>query len=492
MSLNSGESECYNLFRSPLNFAADRCPFLSDKQLQLGEDEVSLALQDAWSCVLEVLEDKVNKPSFESWIKTARPIRLQGSLVVVGTCSQFAKHWLETKHAASIRDILKEQLGFDVKLRIDIVEGEESSPIMTEKLPQKPKAKTKLDDDSIFQPLNDRYTFDNFVVGPTNRLAHACAAAVAEQPGGTYNPLFIYGGAGLGKTHLMHAVGLTAMQARPDARVVYVSGEQFTYHYVTSLREHRTAEFRRSYRNVDIWLVDDIQFLAGKERTEEEFFHTFNAIYETGKQIVLTSDRPPKELELDSRLRSRFECGMLADVSPPDLETRMAILQTKAQSECMALTDEVILYIARLITCNIRQLEGALIKLHAYASLMKSDVTPSLAEEVLGQYFVENAPPVVDVRKIVEEVSKRFGIEPVEIKGKCRSKDIVAARQIAMYLTRSLTDTSLPGIGKAFGGKDHSTVLHACKKIDDKLRMDKAFALLIEEISRHIRQGRVG
>lgn len=435
-----------------------------------------------------MLADQVNKPSFESWIKTARPVRMAGNLAVIGTCSQFAKHWLETKHAASIREILAERLGFEVKLRVEIIEGEEPA-IMADKLPKTPKPQPKVDDD-LFQPLNDKYCFDNFVVGPTNRLAHACAAAVAEAPGKTYNPLFIYGGAGLGKTHLMHAVGLMAMQLRPDIRVVYVSGEQFTYHYITSLREHRTAEFRRRYRNVDLWLVDDIQFLAGKERTEEEFFHTYNAIYETGKQIVLTSDRAPKDLELDGRLRSRFECGMLADISPPDLETRMAILQTKAEAECMSLTNDVILYIARLITCNIRQLEGALIKLHAYASLMKKDVTPSLAEEVLGRYFLNNAPPVIDVRKIVEEVSKRFGVEPSEIKGKCRGRDIVAPRQVAMYLTRTLTDSSLPAIGKAFGGKDHSTVLHACRKIEGKMGVDRSFAGLVEEIARHIRDGR--
>lgn len=462
---------------------------VSDKQLQLGEDEAFLALQDAWSCALDVLAEQINRPSFESWVKTARPVRLQGNVVVLGTASQFAKHLLESKHAGAIREILEKRLGFEIRLRVEIVEGDEA-PIMTEKLPTIPKPQPKLDDDALFQPLNDRYTFDNFVVGPTNRLAHACAAAVAEQPGRTYNPLFIYGGAGLGKTHLMHAVGLMAAAARPGIRVVYVSGEQFTYHYISSLREHRTNEFRRKYRNVDLWLVDDIQFLAGKERTEEEFFHTYNAIYETGKQIVLTSDRAPKDLDLDSRLRSRFECGMLTDISPPDLETRMAILQTKAQTECMALTDEVILYIARLITCNIRQLEGALIKLHAYASLMKTDVTPSLAEEVLGRYYVENAPPVVDVRKVVEEVAKRFGIEPNEIKGKSRTKEIVASRQVAMYLTRALTDSSLPAIGKAFGGKDHSTVMHACKKIEEKLGKDKAFAGLLDEISRQVSNGR--
>jgi len=459
---------------------------VSDKQLQLGEDEATLALREAWTHSLETLASQINRPSFESWVKTARPLRMQGTTAVLGTSSQFARHLLESKYAASITNILSQRLGFDIKLRVEVVESEEPA-IMTDRLPRMPKPQPKIDDESIFQPLNDKYTFDNFVVGPTNRLAHACAAAVAEQPGKTYNPLFIYGGAGLGKTHLMHAVGLMAMQIRPDIRVVYVSGEQFTYHYITSLREHRTSEFRRRYRNVDLWLVDDIQFLAGKERTEEEFFHTYNAIYETGKQIVLTSDRPPKDLELDVRLRSRFECGMLADISPPDLETRMAILQTKAQSECMSLTDDVILYIARIITSNIRQLEGALIKLHAYASLMKTDVTPSLAEEVLGKYFAENAPPVVDARKIIEEVAKRFSIDPADIRGKCRNKEIVLPRQLAMYLTRTLTDTSLPAIGRAYGGKDHTTVLHACRKIEEKIASDRAFAGLVEELSRRLR-----
>lgn len=465
---------------------------MSDKQLQFGEDDAFLAVQEAWVGALDVLAEQVNKPSFESWIKTARPVRVQGGTVVIGTSSRFAKHWLESKHLALICEILEQHLGYAIKARVEFVEEVEEPPLLTEKLPTKPKPQSKIDDESIFQPLNDRYTFENFVIGPTNRLANACAEAVAEEPGRTYNPLFVYGGAGLGKTHLMHAIGLRAAEMNPDMRVVYVSGEQFTYHYITSLREHSTAQFRRRYRNVDLWLVDDIQFLAGKERTEEEFFHTYNAIYETGKQIVLSSDRPPKDLELDVRLRSRFECGMLADISPPDLETRMAILQSKAESERMALTDEVILYIARLITTNIRQLEGALIKLHAYASLMKTDVTPTLAEEVLGKYFLENAPPAIDVQKVVQEVSKQFGVDISEIKGKSRTKDVVVPRQVAMYLTRTLTDSSLPSIGKAFGGKDHSTVLHACKKIEEKLGQDRAFALLLEEISRHVRQGRAG
>ncbi len=273
-------------------------------------------------------------------------------------------------------------------------------------------------------------------------------------------------------------------------RVAYVSGETFTYHYVSALREHKTAEFRRKYRNIDIWLVDDIQFLIGKESTEQEFFHTYNAIYDMGKQIVLSSDRAPKDLELDRRLLSRFECGLLADIAPPDLETRMAILQAKAQSEDMALPNEVILYIAKLIRSNIRQLEGALIKLHAYASLMKTSVTPTLAEEVLGNYFGGEAVPVIDPQKVQKAVAGRFNVELSDIKGKCRGADIVMPRQIAMYLTRHLTDYSLPAIGRAFGGKDHSTVIHACKKVEEKISRDKSFASLVDEITRLIQDGK--
>ncbi len=459
---------------------------MSEKQLQLGEDSTFLSVQDAWERALEVLAQQVNKPSFESLIRSARPVAVDGDLVRIGANSTFQKQWLESKHLDAIKDILESHLGFPITLKVDLLEKGPEPVIMADKLPKKPRPRT--DEEPISQPLNSRYTFDSFVVGPNNRLAHACAASVAERPGGTYNPLFIYGGAGLGKTHLMHAVGQYVLADRPDMRVAYISGETFTYHYITALREHRTADFRRRYRNIDLWLVDDIQFLTGKERTEEEFFHTYNALYEMGKQIVLTSDRAPKHLELDNRLLSRFECGMLADVSPPDLETRMAILQNKAEAEHMSLSDEVILYIARLITSNIRQLEGALIKLHAYASLMKTAVTPTLAEDVLGQYFGNCAPPVVDVQKIQQEVAKRFNVDVCDIKGKCRSKEIVIPRQVAMYLARQLTETSLPAIGKAFGGKDHTTVLHACKKIEEKLTKDKSFASLVEEISRHIGQ----
>lgn len=460
---------------------------MSDRQLQLGVDDAYVALQNAWERVLEVLSEQVNKPSFESWIKTAKPVSMDEDLIRITTNSRFAKHWLESKHLPVIREILEMQLGRPVRVRLDLAVSDREEPaILTDTLPKKPKPQPKHDDEPISLPLNSQYNFENFVVGPTNRLAHACAMAIAESPGRTYNPLFVYGGAGLGKTHLMHAVGHSVTQAMPEMRVAYVSGEAFTYHYISALREHRTAEFRRQYRSIDVWLVDDIQFLIGKERTEEEFFHTYNAIYDMGKQIVLTSDRAPKDLELDTRLLSRFQCGMLADISPPDLETRMAILQTKAISENMTLSDDVILYIAKLIRSNIRQLEGALITLHAYASLMKTSVTPTLAEEVLSKHFGEAALPAVDAQKVIQEVARKFNVEITDLKGKCRSKDIVVPRQIAMFLMRELTELSLPVIGKSIGGKDHTTVLHSCKKIEEKMATDKAFASQIKELAQQI------
>lgn len=464
---------------------------MPDKQLQLGEDSSFVAVADAWESAVEELGRLVNKPTFESWIRTARPVSLEDGLLRVGVGSTFQKQWLESKHLQAISDSLEQSLGYRLRIKVEVADAKEPA-IMADRLPRKPAPRARAEEDDIFQPLNGKYTFENFVVGPTNRLAHACAAAVAETPGRTYNPLFVYGGAGLGKTHLMHALGQAAAIVQPQLRIACVSGETFTYHYITSLREHRTSDFRRRYRSIDLWLVDDVQFLAGKERTEEEFFHTYNALYEMGKQVVLTSDRAPKEMDLDRRLLSRFECGMVADISPPDLETRIAILQSKARADALSLSDDVILYIARLITSNIRQLEGALVKLHAYASLMKTSVTPDLAHDVLGRYFGDGAPAVVDVNRVAREVCKRFSVELSDLKGKCRSKEIVTPRQIAMYLTRELTDSSLPAIGRAYGGRDHTTVLHACRKIEEKAGRDRAFASLLEDLSRSIRNGKPG
>jgi len=368
--------------------------------------------------------------------------------------------------------------------------------------------------------LNPRYTFDNFVVGRTNRLAQGGAAAVASAPGEVYNPLFLYGPPGIGKTHLMHAIGHEVVSRVGGEHVAYVSGEAFTTSFINSLREGKTAEFRRRWRNVDVFLLDDIQFIAGKDKTNEEFFHTFNALYQTGKQIVISSDRSPRELKMmDERLRSRFESGLIADIAAPDLETRLAILHKKAEVERMRIPDEVLLYMARLVQSNIRTLEGALVKLVAYASLVNSPVTPELASDILERYFIASGGAVtatpggdgpsgasggstplleatgsplplsrgqITADLIQRVVAKRFGLDPDVLKGKKRDKETAKARQIAMLLMRELTETSLPGIGQLFGGRDHSTVLHACNNIREQLPADDTLRQLVEDLTTQI------
>jgi chromosomal replication initiator protein len=457
------------------------------KQLQLGEDDVSLALGRAWDATRDALAERVTKPSFESWIKPIVPLSFEDGVAILGTPSRFAKHWLEGKHLDDIRSLLEDQLGQGVRIVLRHTGDEKPSPL-SEPLPPIRQRSEKASEDPISIPLNARYNFESFVVGPSNRLAQATAMAISELPGQTYNPFFLYGMAGLGKTHLMHAIGLAIQQYRPELRVAYVRGETFTYQYVTALREHKISEFRRRYRNVDVWLVDDVQFLVGKERTEEEFFHTYNSLYDGGKQVVLTSDRAPKDLELDTRLLSRFECGMVADIVPPDLETRIAILHEKAARENMRLSDDVAMYVAKIIRHNIRQLEGALIKLHAYSALMKSPITVDLAREVLGSYFIEadKALPL-DPRLVQLAVSRKFRISVDELTGSKRSQDIVRARQVAMYLSRELTSASLPSIGKAFGGKDHTTVLHSVQKVTKLLESDEQLKGIITELSAELK-----
>ena len=460
-----------------------------EKQLHFGEDDAFLALGHAWEQALEALASKIGKPSFDSWIKPIVPLSFEDGIAILGTPSRFAKHWLEGKYLEDIKALLEKQLGQGLRIVLRQVKDEQSGQL-EEPLPMLRKSSERISDEPVSVPLNARYNFESFVVGPSNRLAHATAMAISQCPGKTYNPFFVYGRAGLGKTHLLHAIGLHLAKIQPDIRVAYIRGETFTFQYVTALREHRISEFRRKYRNVDVWLVDDIQFLVGKERTEEEFFHTYNALFDSGKQVVLSSDRAPKDLELDVRLLSRFECGMIADIALPDLETRMAILQAKAQAEQAVLPDDVTMYVAKLIKNNIRQLEGALIKLHAYSSLMNTPVTVDLAREVLGSYFMENAEVLpLDPRLVQLAVSQKLRVSVDDLVGTCRRQDIVLARQVAMYLSRELTAASLPSIGRAFGNKDHSTVLHSIQKIKKLIETDSRIAGVIGEISDELRNG---
>ncbi len=333
--------------------------------------------------------------------------------------------------------------------------------------------------------LNPKYTFDSFVIGNSNRFAHAASLAVAESPAKAYNPLFIYGGVGLGKTHLMHAIGHYILHNNPKSQVVYVSSEKFTNELINSIKDDKNVEFRNKYRNIDILLVDDIQFIAGKERTQEEFFHTFNALYEANKQIIISSDRPPKEIPtLEDRLRSRFEWGLIADIQAPDFETRMAILKKKADVEKLNIPNEVMVYIATKIKSNIRELEGALIRIVAFSSLTNKEISVDLASEALKDIISSKQTRQVTIDIIQEVVANYYNLKIEELKSARRTRNIAFPRQIAMYLSRKLTDMSLPKIGEEFGGRDHTTVIHAYEKISNNLKKDESLQNAIKELNK--------
>lgn len=337
--------------------------------------------------------------------------------------------------------------------------------------------------------LNPKYTFDSFVIGNSNRFAHAASLAVAESPAKAYNPLFVYGGVGLGKTHLMHAIGHYILQNNPKSKVVYVSSEKFTNELINSIKDDKNVEFRNKYRNVDVLLIDDIQFIAGKDATQQEFFHTFNALHEANKQIILSSDRPPKEIPtLEDRLRSRFEWGLIADIQPPDFETRIAILKKKADVEGLNIPHDVMVYIATKIKSNIRELEGALIRITAYSSLTNKEISVDLAAEALKDIISNKPSKQVTIDLIQDVVANYYNLRVEDFKSQRRTRNVAYPRQIAMYLCRKLTDTSLPKIGEEFGGRDHTTVIHAYEKISEALKEDEALQEAINEITKKIQQ----
>ncbi|KYC86261.1 hypothetical protein B4102_0007 [Heyndrickxia sporothermodurans] len=439
-------------------------------------------IADLWNKALTIIEKKISKPSFETWLKSTKAHLLQGDTFIVSVPNDFARDWLEGRYVTLISDVLYDITGEKLTVKFIIPQTQEDEEFQS-KVP--PQNKPKIEDSTeLFQNvLNPKYTFDTFVIGSGNRFAHAASLAVAEAPAKAYNPLFIYGGVGLGKTHLMHAIGHYVIEHNPTARVVYLSSEKFTNEFINSIRDNKAVDFRNKYRNVDVLLIDDIQFLAGKESTQEEFFHTFNALHEESKQIIISSDRPPKEIPtLEDRLRSRFEWGLITDITPPDLETRIAILRKKAKADGLDIPNEVMLYIANQIDSNIRELEGALIRIVAYSSLINKDINADLAAEALKDIIPSSKPKVITIQDIQRTVGQEYNIKLEDFKAKKRTKSVAFPRQIAMYLSRELTDFSLPKIGEEFGGRDHTTVIHAHEKISKLLLTDAQLEKSIQEI----------
>jgi chromosomal replication initiator protein len=446
-------------------------------------------LSDLWHELIASLESTLSRAALNRWLSNITPISLEDDVLRIAVPSAFARDWVERKAVARLRSEASRILDRPVRVELVIQQLEldlpaEPKPELEPTPAPAPRPVNHRRDEFAPTPLIPRYTFDNFVVGKSNQFAQAAALAVAKAPGRSYNPLFVYGGVGLGKTHLMHAIGHHALLQRPDLNVAYVTGDTFTYHVVTSIREDRFGAFRSRYRDVDLWLVDDIQFIAAKERTEAEFFQTFNALYETGRQVVITSDRPPKELQvMDARLRSRFEWSLIADIKPPDLETRIAILQRKAALDKTTVGDDVIRYIANMVQSNIRVLEGALTKVIAAASFSGQPITLHLATEQLKDHSVGDYLRPISISLIQEVVAQHFHITLADMTARKRTREIVFPRQVAMYLARDLLNASFPEIAKRFGGKDHSTVIHACNKIRVCLETDPQLRVLLNELT---------
>jgi len=440
-------------------------------------------LETIWHRVQEDMEPQMTKPSYETWLKPTKPWKFEDNILFIEVPNEFARDLLESRYTSTIKETLLKYFPGDFQLKFLILKDSSNEGQVAPGLPV-----NIFSEESLFN-LNPKYTFESFVVGDSNRFAHAASLAVAEAPARAYNPLFIYGGVGLGKTHLMQAIGHFVIENNPYCKVVYVSSEKFTNELINAIQKNKTASFRGKYRTVDLLLVDDIQFLAGKESTQEEFFHTFNALHEASKQIVISSDRPPKEIPtLEDRLRSRFEWGLITDIQAPDLETRIAILQKKAVAEGWRLPNEAMVYIANLINSNIRELEGALIRVIAYSSLTKQEITIELAEEVLKDIIPSQQASRVTISRIQQAVADYFHLTVDDLKSKRRTQNITLPRQIAMYLAREITDSSLPKIGEEFGGRDHTTVIHACDKIKEFITHDPQINQAIKELTQQLKQ----
>ncbi len=444
----------------------------------------------AWERVLSQLKGQVSDQVFETWLRPLRYVSREGSLLLVATPHKFFKQWIEENFMPQLEETARKEIGHEVSVEIVVggdedVESDRPSPapsLLPDDHPDDAQNRRRGRNGA----LNPRYTFDRFVVGAGNQFAHAASFAVANDPAKSYNPLFIYGGVGLGKTHLLHAIGNLSVERNPRVKMCYITAEKFTNELIYSLRTNRMPDFKEKYRNVDMLLVDDVQFIAGKQRTQEEFFHTFNDLYSSHKQIVVTSDKFPKEIpDLEERIQSRFEWGLVADIQPPDMETRVAILNRKAEADQIALPQDVALFLATSIKNNIRELEGSLIRIGAHASLTKREINMDLAREILSK-VLSIAGREISPDAILKSVSDHFGVKPADMRSNRKHKVVALPRQVAMYLMRQLTHASYPDIGKRFGGRDHSTVMYGVKIIEKKMKDDVSLKNSVEALRKNL------
>jgi chromosomal replication initiator protein len=454
-----------------------------------GTKSMQVQVETIWTAAQDQLRSMLSGDTFSLWFAPLRPSALEGDCVVLEVANDFCEVWLKDNYIGLLQEVLTKTSGRPLQVKFKVGSGQALSlPVMPGRALEKVKvaevSTDRVPSDLLFNPKN---TFETFVVGGNNNFAHAAAQAVAQAPGKSYNPLFLYGGVGLGKTHLLHAIGHHVLGHKKNARVAYVSSEKFTNEYIDGIQNNQIAKFRKKYRQTDVLLIDDIQFLAGKERIQEEFFHTFNALHEAHKQIVLTCDRPASEIQnLEHRLVSRFEWGLVTDLQPPDVETRMAILKKKALSMGVELPEEILNFLANRIRANIRRLEGALIRVASYASLTGKRLTIEVVEGLLREVLHEEGRHAINIESIQKKVAEHFDIRLADMTSKRRPENIAFPRQVAMFLSRQLTENSLNSIGEAFGGRDHGTVLHACRLVKDRMEVDATVRQVVSYLEKQL------
>ena len=432
-----------------------------------------------WKEGVRIIKEKVSQQNFETWIRPIRFVSLEGNNILLGVPNKFFKDWLVENYIGLIGSSLSDVSGTEIDIKF-VINKSDNAAISDDLSVKNPMKRRPV---QLHSSLNLNYTFERFIVGSSNQFAHAAALSVAEQPAHNYNPLFIYGGVGLGKTHLINAIGIHTLSLYPKKNILYVSAEEFMNEMIHSIRYDKMSHFREKYRKIDSLLIDDIQFMAGKERTQEEFFHTFNTLHDSGKQIVVTSDKFPKEIQnLEGRLRSRFEWGLIADIQPPDIETRIAIIEKKAQEGNIDISNDVVRYIASVVDSNIRELEGILTRIAAYSSLTGREIQIDIVMDVIRNLLKHGAKREINIEEIIKAVGKKFNLRVGDIRSRKKNKNLVLARQIVMYLSRKLTSNSFPDIGEKVGGRDHSTVIYSNNKIKTMKEKDYTIKKLVEEL----------